>query len=306
MVWSCNAVIKRQIPEAKFAEFFRDILRYNSPMTIVTGKPGKGKSFLVGKLCELIDPRFVKEDVLSKKEDIKPRITAIVSDTTRLFGVINLDDFGSELDPYEAASEISRELKHLYQVGRTFNLATFITIPHLQFINKDFRDRLVNYRIEVDGHNKRSGKTVFRLYRINFNQDTNKSYKHRIYYNPVTEKFTEDFTTAGELVSAYIIDKPSDAFIKWYLPQRTNIGLEKLKEDNTLKTVPKEKLELGVVLKAIRANPGIYLKNWRGKYILNQGLLIGEYGEKGIGKGRALTLAAIVEREIKEGKIIPQ
>jgi hypothetical protein len=304
MVWSCNAVVKRNIPEEVLAKYFRDILRYNSPMIIVTGKPGKGKSFLVGKLCELIDPRFVKEDVLSKKEDIKPRITVIVSDPTRLFGVINLDDFGSELDPYEAASEISRELKHLYQVGRTFNLATFITIPHLQFINKDFRDRLVNYRIEVDGHNKRTGKTVFRMYRINFNQDINKSYKHRIYFNPLTGKFTEDYNPLGELVSAYIIGKPSDQFIKWYLPQRTNIGLDKLKENNTLKTVPKEKLDIGVIIKSIRANPNLYLKSWRGGHILNKPLIRAHY--PGVGLGTAQTLAALVDQDLKEGKIIIQ
>ncbi len=226
MAWAHAEMGFAKIKRNVVAEFFRKILRKKDFMIMVVGDKGSGKSLTVGSLCEMIDPTFCKEDVISDITKLKERLREKIEIGNEI-GVMNLDDFGSELDPNEFLGDMARETSHLIQKSRTFHVGFFITVPDRALINKTMRDRLSNYTIEVLGHSEKSGYAAIKMFKLDTNKRSGKVYYSRLAKTP-TGEITSKRKKEYQLVSLWMIPKPSKHFLDWYLPFRSELALKEL------------------------------------------------------------------------------
>jgi len=124
----------------QWGDFFRRILRKRSFLTIVVGDQGKGKSWAVASTCEAINPEFSERDVINRLKLVKTRMRE-VSEAGKKFWVLNLDDFGRQLDPNRFNSAAALAMSWIFQTYRTLHQGVFLTVPNKELINKTFRQR---------------------------------------------------------------------------------------------------------------------------------------------------------------------
>jgi hypothetical protein len=227
--WAYEDLTVINISVAAFIRFFRKLLNKGAFMILVVGDPGKGKSLLVASMCEKIDPHFCQKDVIGKLSDLKDRIREKLEGGEK-WGLLNLDDFGSELDPSEFSMPDARKASHMAQKWRTFHLGYFLTVPDKAFINKSFRERIPNYLIEVLGFNASSGYTMIKLHRLQNNQRSGKCYTHNLYLSEKGEVKTRKKDGFVKLPKI-CIHKPSEGFLEWYLPFRDMLALRELENE---------------------------------------------------------------------------
>jgi hypothetical protein len=290
MGWTYFDVQMLEFPEKALADFFIEQVKRRSILVLVVGEKGAGKSYAVGKLCELISPVFNGDAVATKIEDVKRIILRQVSDLKRPYGVLNMDDFGSELDPNDFASTVAKEASHLFQKDRKFNIMSFLTVPNQLLINKNFRERLVDYKIEVIGHDERTGYTELKLHRVQVNQSTGKTYRHRLFFDRRHGRVCVKPNPYTIPLSIIKLRRPSRGFINWYEPQRTQIGLDQLKN----KEKPQQEVQVDRVqqiMDEIKADPSKGFKVWRGKRIIDKALIRGKFK---VGVSTADTIAAMM------------
>lgn len=261
--WAYEDLTVINISVAAFIRFFRKLLNKGAFMILVVGDPGKGKSLLVASMCEKIDPGFCQKDVIGKLSDLKDRIREKLEGGKK-WGLINLDDFGSELDPSEFSMPDARKASHMAQKWRTFHLGYFLTVPDKAFINKSFRERIPNYLIEVLGFNASSGYTMIKLHRLQKNQRSGKCYTHNLYLSDKGEVKTRKKDGFVKLPKI-CIHKPSEGFLEWYLPFRDMLALRELENDEKSAASTKN----DVVVRKQVAEKNLLLEEWSQKILLN-------------------------------------
>lgn len=230
MTWQYHqdetVVISRKV----WGAFFRRILRKKSFLCIVVGEQGKGKSELVASTCECINKRFSSKDVIQRLKDVKVRMKE-VKDVKEPFWVLNLDDFGRQLDPNRFNTAAALAMSWIFQTYRTLHQGVFLTVPNKELINKTFRSRLPNFLIEVKGYNVETGYTTFKFLRVQVNTRTGKVYYHNIFVTPRNDKLKTVQGKNDEQITSFHIARPSKKFLDWYLPFREGIAEDSLKEE---------------------------------------------------------------------------
>ena len=233
MAWSRKEVVEVSLPLKTLTDFLIGETKKTSQLVLLVGPKGCGKSWLSGKLGETMDTSFNRsQQIVSKVERIKPAILEQLNQRIngkRQYSVLCLDDFGSELDPSEFSSELSKQASWLYQKDRKFHICSFLTVPDKSLINKTFRDRLTNYLIDVRGHT--INYTYCKIYRLQTNQLTQQLYYHRLRYDLVTGEISKRNDETTIPLGKFKIPKPSKEFIEWYEPFRTELGLEEANKE---------------------------------------------------------------------------
>ena len=150
--WTHNKSRPYVLKTDSLAHYFRRILDSgNDFKATVYGPNNIGKSESIIELCRQICPEFkLEEDVVFTLEDF---YDVMENGKEKRWRVKILDDFGSELDPSEGMFDPAKHCKHYFETSRTFATGYFITTPNKKYINKDTRDRIADYFIELKTKN---------------------------------------------------------------------------------------------------------------------------------------------------------
>jgi ABC-type dipeptide/oligopeptide/nickel transport system ATPase component len=259
MAWSYySPIIRIEIDYAELADYFRRILYKRDFLVVVVGRKGSGKSMTAASLGMEIDPNFTAEDMVWNMDQFYKRLeTKINSD--KKFGCMVLDDFGGETDAYDFLSNAAKSINHLMQKSRTFHQGFFLTVPDPKFINKNLRERLPDYRIEVIGHNSRERYSVIKLLKLNTNLRTGFTlYNHLFSYTDgdISSNWKEG---QGKAIQ-YCIPAPPQSFFDWYIPFRDQLAKEQLQTSIKRLHGGSVKNKILSAVEAVKAEPDKYVK----------------------------------------------
>jgi hypothetical protein len=270
----------------ELGHYFRKILKKTDFFAIVVGKKFSGKSITIGSICYEIDPDFSKDDLVWSIDNFYERYntkTKEMKASGKKFGVMLLDDFGSEMDQYDFLSDAARSISHLIQKSRTFHVGFFLTVPSADLINKNLRDRLPDFRIEVLGHNDREGYAVIKILRINSHLRTSKPFYNHL-YGTLTGGIRNSWHPGEGKLVEYAVPLPPQEFSDWYIPARTELAERQLEASIALNQ-RKQKEKIGDTSKdyqdlcdKVLEEGARFFKEFRGKKILNRGLLTSRLG----------------------------
>ena len=220
-IWTAN------FPFSAVGDYFRRVLGRKDFFAVVVGKKFSGKSETMGSICAEIDPSFCRQDYVWNMTDFYLRLDEKIEEN-RPYGLMVLDDFGSEADAYEFLSSAARSINHLIQKSRTFHIGYFLTVPDPKFITKNLRDRLPDYRIEVLGHSAQYGYATIKILKLTSDLRTGKTFYANLYGTLGGVMHTNFSEGDGKLVT-YYVPKPEDAFSAWYKPFREELARQQLK-----------------------------------------------------------------------------
>jgi len=253
-------------PFSALGDYFRRVLKKKSVLGIVVGRPNSGKSETMASLAAEVDKRFCRADLVSSKEEFYTRLEQKVITDKPDYGTLIPDDFGSEADAYEFLSEHSRAINHLFQKARTYHILTLMTVPDPSYITKNLRDRLPEYRIEVEGHNTQEGYAVVKILKLVANLRTGfKSYNH-LFGNPYTGEIHSKYREGDGKIINHVIPAPGKEFTDWYRPFRENLGKEQLitSKNRVCKAKRTKAEDLEPHIQKIIADPKTYQRTFRG------------------------------------------
>jgi septin family protein len=270
------------IPFADLANYYRSMLKKRTTTTMVVGQTGAGKSVTTASLCMEIDPSFSQDNMVWDMDSFYKKGEKLINSGKR-FTVMIADDFGSEADAYDFITESQKNLNHLLEKARTFNMGLFITVPHPKFISKNIRDRISDYEITVLGHNEELGMAQCQIKKkhIRFDRDYPDK-KHLFCYlnGGVYGNFREGMVK----VCKWNIPKPPQSFFDWYVPFReelANIQFSKSKSEHDTREAQKKKGTLDQIKedsKKVMQDEDKYIKTWRGQRKVNLELMTAELG----------------------------
>jgi hypothetical protein len=221
-----NDILRLDMDYAELAQYFRNILYKRDFLAVVVGRKGAGKSVTAASLSMEIDPNFCMEDMVWNIDQFFSRLEVKTASSNK-FGCMVLDDFGGEADAYDFLSNAAKSINHLMQKSRTFHQGFFLTVPDPKFINKNLRERLPDYRVEVVGHNSKEMYSVIKLLKLNTNLRTGFTlYNHLFTYRNggISSVYREGVVKAIE----YCVPSPPKSFFDWYLPFRDNLAKEQI------------------------------------------------------------------------------
>jgi energy-coupling factor transporter ATP-binding protein EcfA2 len=303
MSWGFSETVNVKITPDELGEFFRDLLKTRSFLVIVVGDTGSGKSTTVGSLMEKINPKTCRRDVIDVVSDVKPRFREILEERKngrKEPAVINLDDFGSELDSNDYGKAIAKQTSWLFQKDRPLKIGCFLTVPDKALINKTFRERIPNFYMEVLSHNVDTGYALVKIFRIQVNKMTHKVYHHRLIYNITTKKLTikrEGSNKACIPIKFFKIPKPSPEFMKWYIPFRYDMSVKQLDEEETPQknNVNDTVSAVEIYNKILSENKvNTYIKGTRkGVIVVDKPLIEADYG---IGVKKSSQVSSLIHR----------
>jgi hypothetical protein len=177
--WAYNKSRAYVLKTDSLAHYFRRILDSgNDFKATVYGPNNIGKSESIIELCRQICPEFkLEEDVVFTLEDF---YDVMENGQAKRWRVKILDDFGSELDPSEGMFDPAKHCKHYFETSRTFATGYFITTPNKKYINKDTRDRIADYFIELKIKNSSAKYVTGVVHWIQQNNRLSKLYNHSL------------------------------------------------------------------------------------------------------------------------------
>lgn len=303
MAWCFDELINVQVTPQKLGLFFQKLLRKKSFLVIVVGDPGSGKSLTVGSIMEKINPETCKKDVIDIIGNVKPRFREILKEreTNRnRFFVINLDDFGSELDANEYNRVVAKQTSWLFQKDRPLKIGCFLTVPDKGLINKTFRERIPNFYMEVLGHNESTGYAEIKFHRIQVNKRTTKVYHHRLLWDLESEeiRLKEKIGHSCIPLRTLKIPKPSNKFLHWYIPFRYEMSMKQLDDssENGEPIKSKENTTMEVYNDIIANNKlGLYVRTSRtGRITVDTSGIEVDYG---IGGKKSAQVESLIKRK---------
>jgi hypothetical protein len=206
------------------ANYFRRILDSgNDFKATVYGPPNIGKSESIIELCRQICPTFkLEEDVVFT---LKEFYDVMESGENKRWRVKILDDFGSELDPVEGIFDPAKHCKHYFETSRTFTTGYFITTPNKKYINKDTRDRIADYFIELKTKNTSARFVTGVVHWIQQNNRLEKLYNHSLCLGSNGLVNNKDM---GDKIWGWTFYPPPEEIHKQYLPLRLAKGQRNL------------------------------------------------------------------------------
>jgi hypothetical protein len=252
------------------AKYFQRQLDIGDFIACVYGPKGIGKSESTIELCRQICPEFtLEEDVVFTLESF---YDVMNNGREKRYRVKILDDFGSELDPVEGMFDPARHTSHYFQTSRTFNTGYFITTPNKKFINKDTRDRIADYYIELKKKNVIQKFTTGVVHWIQQNNRLEKLYNHSLCIGPNGLINNRDY---GDKAWEWTFYPPPKPIHDAYIPLRETKGrmnLEKGAAD--FRKVSDSNKSVDEIVKEVLLDIDKYSKTTaKGKVILNLGLI---------------------------------
>jgi len=197
------------------ANYFRRVLEKGDFSCTVYGDKGMGKSLSTIGLCRKICPDFkISEDIVFYMGDF---YECLSEKYIKKWGVKILDDFGSELDARRSMESTAINFSHYFHTSRTYNQGYFITTPVKSWLNKDTRDRVANYFMEIISKNEQGGYVLAKLFYLQCNNTTNKTYRHSLC---VSASGRVNNKGIGSPVSSWTLYKPDKEIEDEYLPYR--------------------------------------------------------------------------------------
>ena len=241
--FNLKEVIPEGLPTALFVAYIiKRVKRDNSNFVgIITGDPGKGKSYAALRLGELLDPIYT--------EDVKEAITRVsvakvhdflVTVKRRLEGdldkgsVVILDEGGVAASSRTWWDEVNISLSLVSQMYRKLNLVTLITVPKERLIDVHVRS-LNSFFIEMVKIDRGSGFSYARPY-----------YEYEYFFNrsKTVERYLSFVVRAGgsNSISA-AIDR-----IRFRKPGRELVKLYEEKKDRELaQLIGKAAVRVGMI-----------------------------------------------------------
>lgn len=294
MTWKYKQVETVVLRTDSLAQYFGRILDTADFICTVYGPKGIGKSISTIGLCMQICPEFsVKEDIVFTLEDF---YETMEKGKQKYHRVKILDDFGSELDPYEGMFDPAKHTSHYFQMSRLFHTGYFITTPNKAFINKNSRERLADYSIEITAKNEDAGFCLAKVHQLKKNIRLNKTFYYSLY---VDENGVINSKGLGRKVWEWVLPRPPQEVIEEYLPLREKKGLDQLKKSadevrkyfrsgGNITALAKE------VVKRIEGGEFIRVKS-NGKRLVDYPLIELEYN---LGSKRIRQLRSLIEQKI--------
>lgn len=295
MTWRFRGTTVEVLEKDSLANFFGRILDKEDFIATVYGPKGIGKSMSTLQLASEICAEFeVKEDVVFSLNDFYDTMENGKAKHRR---VKILDDFGSELDPSEGMFDPAKHTSHYFQMSRTFHTGYFITTPNKAYINKNTRERIADYYIELISKNERAGFCVAKIHHIQKNIRMDKTYNHCLCVSPMGLINNKG---VGRKVWEWVLPRPRKELMNEYLPLRELKGVNQLKHsaEEVRKYFGKDKSvgECAAEIVAEIKDKGLYIKELRnGGKRINYDLIA---GIKGLGAKKIKTVKALVEQEI--------
>jgi hypothetical protein len=279
------------------ANYFRRQLDVGDFVATVYGPKNIGKSESTIELCHQICPEFnLDEDVVFT---LGAFYDVMENGREKKWRVKILDDFGSELDPTEGMFDPARHTSQYFQTSRTFNTGYFITTPNKKFINKDTRDRIADYYIEIKKKNVKGRFTTGVVHWIQQNNRLERFYNHSLHLGPNGLVNNRDY---GDKIWEWTFYPPPKHISDHYKPLREQKGIDNLERgaadfkkvsDNDKSEEELAREVLGNITKYAR-------KTVKGKVIFNKGLIA---YEKNLGSKRMPKVMALIEELISNDDI---
>jgi len=131
--------------------YFADLINYrvinkSAPYILVTGNERVGKSTLTLQLCRMINESFSIENICFTIEELNEQIRKGTKGT-----VIDFDETGVDLFNQNWQNKMQKNLYQKSQIIGILGEIVFLTLPHKNDLNLKFRDRRVDYWIDVYG-----------------------------------------------------------------------------------------------------------------------------------------------------------
>ena len=256
------------------SDFFRREIDEGSPNILCVGPSGIGKSESMLELIRLICPTFnLEQDLIFTLEEFWDKID---KGKNRRWCCKLLDDFGSELDATRGMTNEARDIIHYLQTIRTDHIALFITTPVKGFLNKDIRDRIADYFIEI----KRKNKTAkFSQGVIHYKQRNNvigKTYHHSLCIDGRGLINNKD---RGTKAWGWVFYPPPKEIHEAYLPLRASKADANREKGQKSSRKLRDKMQTEAqTVEKIMDKIGEYIKiNSRGKPVLNKDLIGADY-----------------------------
>lgn len=295
MTWRYKGTTVEVLEQDSLADFFGRLLDKEDFVATVYGPKNIGKSVSTIGLASEICPAFkLSEDVVFTLEDF---YDTMENGKQKYRRVKILDDFGSELDPSEGMFDPAKHTSHYFQMSRTFHTGYFITTPNKAFINKNSRERIADYYIELVSKNESAGFCVAKIHHLQKNIRMDKTYNHCLCISPTGKINNKGL---GRKVWEWVLPRPDKKLINEYIPLREIKGVNQLKRsaEEVRKYYGKEKgvKELADEIISEIRDKSMYLKELRnGGKRIDYALI---EASKGIGGRRIKQLKALVEQEI--------
>lgn len=177
--WRYKTTFKKRTDSYFISRFFRHLLDGKDFLITAYGEKDVGKSQSMIQLARLICPDFtIEDDVVFTLEEF---FGAMHDGKDKKWRVIVLDDFGTELNPKEVMETLAKITSEYMQVSRMFKTGYIITTPNKAFINKDTRDRLADYYIELKYKNIDANYSSGIIQQVQKNIKTDKAYYHNLH-----------------------------------------------------------------------------------------------------------------------------
>lgn len=177
-IWKFRGSSPKIIENDTLADYFRREIDNGSPNILCTGVPNIGKSESMIELITRIYPQFdLSQDIVFTLDEFWDKIDLGKGNRYRCK---LLDDFGSELDATRGMTTEARDIIHYLQTVRTDHTAIVITTPIKGFLNKDIRERIADYFIEL---RRKNTTAKFNQGVVHYNQRNNvvgKAYHHSL------------------------------------------------------------------------------------------------------------------------------
>jgi len=279
--------MKVNVPYNQRNYFERWIIRKRNRITrknknwlcVICGETGSGKSFLGGRICELIDPTFLPTII---EKGIKSRVAIgdaaelnriLQSGTLKRGDMVMFDEAGVAIGSRDWFMEMNKATMYILQTFRHFNIGVIFTVPYMTLVDKQARTLFHTY-LECLSINYNTNKVIVKPFELQPNP-----------YEGITYKKYPRFDS--KILTRFKVCKPSIKFINMYEPLKKELS-QKLGDRMT---VIKKRLE---IKEKIRRTDAEIMREIKEKQIKLEPYLL--QFKFGIGKDRAYRIIANYEK----------
>lgn len=298
VAWRYNKPTALMVDPLTLPNFFRMILNTTDFVCTVYGIKNIGKSQSIIELARQICPDFcLEEDVVFTLEDF---YESMEKGKDKRWRIKILDDFGSEMDPVEGMFDINRHTSQYFQTSRTFKTGAFITTPNPKFINKDMRDRLTDFTLEIKSRNRRAGYTIATLQFIQRNIKYSRNYFHNLTYNPGLQALRLTRKKCGYNCWSYVLYPPPQEIRDEYEPLRELKGRRNLARGRAdFLKLKATKMSIDEIVDAVMEEPGKYTsyRKSSGKLYIDKGLIAYTFG---VGSGDMQKVTSVLRLKLPD------
>jgi hypothetical protein len=156
---------------------YRNHEQRQSTCILVYGKKGKGKSWLVLRLGEILDPKFGIDHVCFSPQ----QFFALLKTGLPTGSCVLYDEAGVGSNSRDALTKTNKHMSFIAQTIRTLKITVFFTAPSWGLIDGQVRN-LMDYAIEVMGHDTVLGISKFKFFSID-PSDKEAPYRKHLVFN---------------------------------------------------------------------------------------------------------------------------